>query len=147
VVKVNVGGAARIARVVAELVASLSRRAEPLSFNAGVSEPAPRGDLRSFNASLGVIPDYAGPGRGKRGVLLAEIQAGSAAELGGLLQGDLLVGLAGQEVRNIEDLLYVLNSSKPGQTVTAVVARGARRLELKVTFREAGVRGAAARFR
>ena len=49
--------------------------------------------MRSFNASLGTIPDYAGPAGGQKGVLLAGVRAGGAAEAGRLKRGDILVRL------------------------------------------------------
>jgi S1-C subfamily serine protease len=94
--------------------------------------PAPRGDARSFGASLGTVPDYAGDGRA--GVLLAGVRPGSAAEKGGLQRGDLLVELAGKPVGDINDLMYVLQRAKPGETATAVVERDGKKVSLEVTF-------------
>ena len=94
------------------------------------------GDLRSFNASLGTIPDYAGPPGGQKGVLLAGVRPGGGAEKGGLKRGDVLVRLGTHEVAGVEDLMYALNASKPGETVTAEVLREGKKLALKVTFQE-----------
>src|SRR4029079_4036147 len=102
--------------------------------------PAPRGDLRSFNASLGTIPNYGGPGAGKKGVLLDRVRPGSAADKGGLKKGDVLVRLGKSEIASVEDLMFVLNASKPGETVPAVVVRDGKDVKLEVTFQE-GRRG------
>ena len=134
--KINGAGAGQIAQAVAELALAVAAREAPFHFNPSAKSPPPRGDLRSFNASLGTIPDYAGPGPGKSGVLLGGVRPGGAAEKAGLKRGDLLVRLGSHDVSSIEDFMYVLNASKPGETTKAVVLRDGKRLELEVTFQE-----------
>ena len=133
--KLNAAGAGQIAGLVAEVARTIGEREAPLTYNK-VPSPTPRGDLRSFNASLGSVPDYAGPQDGREGVLLAGVRPGGAAEKAGMRRGDLLVRLGVHEVRNVRDLMYALNASKPGQTVKAVVMRGDRKVTLEVTFQE-----------
>jgi hypothetical protein len=134
--KLNAAGATRVAQLTADLTLALSTREGALAYQADVRGPAPRGDLRSFNASLGTLPDYAGPGPGKTGVLLSGVRPGGAAEQGGLRRGDILVRLGRHEIRSVEDLMFALNASKPGETTTAVVLRGDQSLSLQVTFQE-----------
>ena len=134
--KVNVGGAAQVAALVANVAGVLAARDKALSFVADVRGATPRGDVRSFNASLGTIPDYAGPGPGKTGVLLSGVRPGGAAEKAGMRRGDILVRLGTHDIRSVEDLMYVLNDSKPGETVKAVVERGGKRVEVEATFQE-----------
>ena len=138
--KINAAGTAQIAKIVAELTRRVSQQPKALRFNPGAKSPAPRGDLRSFNASLGTIPDYAGPGPGKSGVLLGGVRPGGAAERAGLRRGDLLVRIGRHDINSIEDFMYVLNASKPGETTRAVVIRDGKRLELEVTFQESSGR-------
>ena len=138
--KINAGGAARIAALVAHVASDLAKRDKPLSFVADARGSTPRGDLRSFNASLGTIPDYAGPGPGKSGVLLSGVRPGGGAEKAGMRRGDILVKLGTHDIRSVEDLMYVLNDSKPGETVKAVVLRGGKPVELEATFQESGRR-------
>jgi Tol biopolymer transport system component len=138
--KVNAAGAGQIAGVVAELTLGLGRQPKALKFNPGAKSQPPGGDLRSFNASLGTIPDYAGPGPGKSGVLLGGVRPGGAAERAGMRRGDLLVRLGKHEIASIEDFMFVLNASKPGETTKATVVRDGKRLELDVTFQESGGR-------
>jgi len=133
--KVNGAGAAQIAEIASELAAAVGVREARLSFKQAPA-PAPRGDVRSFNASLGTIPDYAGPPRGQRGVLLAGVRPGGGAEAGGLQRGDILIALGSHEIGSVEDLMYVLNASRPGERVKATVLRGGRELKLDVTFQE-----------
>src|SRR4029079_4225694 len=102
--------------------------------------PPPEGDVRSWSASLGTIPDYAGPPGGVPGVLLAGVRPGGAAEQAGLRRGDILIRLGLHPIGSVEDLMYALNASKPGETVTATVRRDGKELRLPVTFQE-GRRG------
>jgi S1-C subfamily serine protease len=93
--------------------------------------------MRSFNASLGTIPDYAGPPGGK-GVLLSGVRPGSGAEQGGMQRGDVLVKLGRRDIESVHDLMYSLNSAKPNETVTAVVLRDGKPVELQITYQERG---------
>ena len=133
--KINAAGAGQIATAVAALATAVGTPAQPLSFRK-IPMPAPEGDTRSFNASLGTVPDYAGPPGGAPGVLLAGVRAGGAAEKGGLRRGDILVRLGLHEISSVEDLMFALNASKPGETVTAVVKRDGHEVRLPVTFTE-----------
>lgn len=129
--KINAAGGAQIAGLVADVALAVADRPQRPTYRSAPA-PAPRGDSRSFGASLGTVPDYAGDGR--PGVLLAGVRPGSAAEKAGLLRGDLLVELAGKAVRDINDFMYVLQRSKPGETTTAVVERDGQRVTVEVTF-------------
>jgi Tol biopolymer transport system component len=136
--KINAAGAAQTGKICADVAFAVAGRdgAPPLTLKSGVEGPSPQGDLRSFNASLGTIPDYGGPGQGKKGVLLSGVRPGGAADKGGMRKGDVLIRLGKSEVASVEDLMFVLNSSKPGQTVPAVVLRDGKEVTLEVTFQE-----------
>jgi hypothetical protein len=134
--KINAGGAAQTGKICGDIAVAVSQREHPLTFKGGIEGPAVRGDLRSFNASLGTSPDYGGPGAGKKGVLLSGVRPGSAADKGAMKKGDVLVRLGKSEIASVEDLMFVLNSSKPGETVPAVVLRDGKEVKLEVTFQE-----------
>ncbi|MDX2000436.1 MAG: M20/M25/M40 family metallo-hydrolase [Thermoanaerobaculia bacterium] len=137
---INATGGVAVAGLVAAVTTELAGRASALTYQS-VPSPAPRGDLRSYGASLGTVPDYAGTPDGRPGLLLAGVRPGSAAEKAGIQRGDILVHLAGREVRDIYDLMFVLQRSKPGETVKAVVEREGRRVEFQVTFEASRGRG------
>jgi hypothetical protein len=132
----NATGGARVAALTAELAARLANRADGLSVRRAGSGPPPRGDARSFGASLGTVPDYAGPGEGVSGVLLAGTRPGGPAERAGMRRGDLLVELAGREIRDLNDLMYLLRAAHPGESAVAVVVRDGVRVELEVVYSE-----------
>jgi Tol biopolymer transport system component len=133
--KINAAGAGQIATLVADLATRVAAHEGAFTLKK-IPLPPPEGDLRSFNASLGTVPDYAGPPGGAPGVLLAGVKAGGAAEKAGLRRGDILVRLGLHEIKSVEDLMYALNASKPGETVTAVVKRDGKEVHLPVTFTE-----------
>jgi hypothetical protein len=134
--RVNAAGAAAVARV-AENVLRTIDVGPRLAYQRGGASPTQSGDARSFNASLGTIPDYAGPPGGAPGVLLSGVRPGGAADRAGLRRGDVIVKLGRHEVRSVEDLMYALNAAKPGETVTAIVKRDGKPLSLEVTYQEA----------
>jgi Tol biopolymer transport system component len=138
--RVNVGGLAKVAETVSSLAITVATRVPPLSFKPGSASPPARGDMRSFNASLGTIPDYAGPGPGKKGVLLAGVRAGGAAEKAGMTRGDVLIKLGTHDIGSVEDLMFVLSSAKPNESVEALVLRDGKTVKLNVTFQEGGKR-------
>jgi Tol biopolymer transport system component len=131
---INAAGTAQVASIVSSVALALDG-SSPLTYRK-VASPTPRGDMRSFNASLGTVPDYAGPPNGQKGMLLAAVRPGGAAEKAGMQRGDVLVRLGTHPVGGVEDLMFVLNASKPGETVTAVVLRGGKEVQLEVTFQE-----------
>lgn len=133
--KINAAGAAAIARLVGRVVLALEGQPR-LSYRKGVTAPA-RGDARSFNASLGTMPDYAGPPGGAPGVLLAGVRPGGAAEKAGMKRGDILIRLGKHEIRSVQDLGFALSAARPGETVTAVVIREGKETKLETTFQEA----------
>ena len=138
--KVNVAGVVEIGRLAAAAALAVDVREGRLTYQSA-PQPLPRGDLRSFNASLGVVPDYAGPPAGSPpGVFLAGVRPGGPAEKGGLQRGDLIVHLGPHQLRSVEDLMFALNASKPGETVTATLWREGKEVKLPVTFGEAASR-------
>jgi Tol biopolymer transport system component len=133
--RINGAGIAQIAELTERLLA-LEPQPMKLSYRK-VAPEDPRGDMRSFNASLGTIPDYYGP-KDQKGVLLSDVRPGSGAAQGGMRRGDILIRLGDKTIEGVHDLMYALNTAKPHQTVTAVVMREGKRVEMKVTYQERG---------
>ena len=133
--RINAAGISKIAEVTAALALAVGARAPRLTYQS-TPEPAPRGDARSFNASLGTIPDYSGPPNHQKGVLLSGVRAGGGAERAGMQRGDILIKLGDSAIGSVEDLMYVLNAAKPGETVSAIVIRDGKDVKLEATFQE-----------
>lgn len=131
--KLNAGGMAKTADVIVAL--AKAAQSATLTYNR-IPEPAGRGDARSFNASLGTVPNYAGPPPGVKGVLLDDVRAGGGADKAGIKRGDVIVKIGTFDVGSVEDLMFVLMQAKPGETVTTVVVRDGKQLSLETTFQE-----------
>ncbi|HYV48460.1 MAG TPA: M20/M25/M40 family metallo-hydrolase [Myxococcaceae bacterium] len=132
--RINATGIAQVVKAAAGVALALGPKVA-LTYRQ-VPAPAPTGDMRSFNASLGTIPDYAGPPNGQKGVLLAGVRPGGGADQAGMRRGDILVQLGTHDIGGVEDLMYALNASKPGQTVSATVLRDGKPVKLTATFQE-----------
>jgi len=132
--KLNYGGLAQVAVTVSEIARGLDSPDTKLVYK---KSPMPaRGDQRNFGASLGTVPDYGGPPNGVKGVLLSDVRPGGGAEKGGMKKGDILVKLGKTQVGSVEDLMFVLMSAKPGESIGATVLRDGKELQLEVTFQE-----------
>jgi S1-C subfamily serine protease len=83
------------------------------------------------NVFLGTIPDY--PVEGQQGVPLSGVVKGGPAEQAGLKGGDVVVGLAGQDLENIYDYVRTLNGLVPGEAVEITVERGGDRERFTIT--------------
>jgi len=136
----NATGGAKVAALAADLVTTTADRHDRLTLERAKAQPVPKGDVRSFGASMGTIPDYSGPPEGKTGMLLAGVRPEGPADKAGLQRGDLIVGVGEREIRSIEDLMFVLRQSHPGETTKVIVERDGQQLELSLTFGEASRR-------
>jgi S1-C subfamily serine protease len=72
------------------------------------------------------------------GLLVVEIAAGSPAERGGVLLGDLVIALDGQPVDDAESLQALLVGERVGRSVPVEVIRGGARTTLQVTVGQRG---------
>ena len=93
---------------------------------------------------MGLAADY--------GVLIQQVESGSAADRAGLhggneraylgnvpimIGGDLIVAVDGQTIEDNRDLAQVMNKHRAGDNVTLTVYRGKRKMDVKVTLGEA----------
>ncbi len=67
------------------------------------------------------------------GLMIISTEKAGPAERGGLLQGDVLVALAGQAIADIDDLQAALGPETVGQTVAARIVRGGEIRDVQVT--------------
>lgn len=85
-------------------------------------------DVPSEDAALYGLP---------MGVLVHEVTAGSCSQKAGLRPQDIIVGLGGYEIENMNDLTRALRKFKAGDTVTLTVYRhGAGETVLNITLDE-----------
>jgi hypothetical protein len=124
--RIDADGLALVTEAAHEAVAYLAERIEPLTVNLTTARDksakhppdTARGSAR--RASLGTMPDfgYQGPG-----IRVQQVMPGSGAEAAGVQAGDVILQVAGQEVKDLRGLSQVLSSLAPGDTVKVKLLR------------------------
>jgi S1-C subfamily serine protease len=71
-----------------------------------------------------------------QGLLVLWLEEGGPAEKAGVLVGDILVGVAGQQVSDPDDLFSALNSETVGKTIAIDILRGGKPETVNVTVAE-----------
>lgn len=133
--KINPDGLADVADFTTSLVRALADRRAPLTF-VNVPAPAPAtGSASGYGAYLGSIPDMAG---GTSGVRLTGVRSGSPAERGGLRADDIITGIDGSAVTDLQGMTDILRRHKPGDEVEIVILRAGSEQRVRVTL---GTRG------
>ena len=72
----------------------------------------------------------------KEGAVIADVTAGSGAELGGLQRLDVIVEIDGQAIKGAGDVTDLVNKHKPGDEISVVVVRNKERRTMKVKLGE-----------
>jgi len=70
------------------------------------------------------------------GLLVVSVEAGSPAEQGGMLLGDILLSLDGEATEHVDDLLGLLRGERIGQQIVARLVRAGALTEVTVTVGE-----------
>jgi S1-C subfamily serine protease len=102
---------------------------------------------KPLRIGIGVLPvtDSVARANGIRGVIIARVVPGAAADRAGLrglvrgrrgeiVLGDVIVGLAGKAIEGQEDLYSALDAYKSGDEVDVVVIREGKRRSARVTL-------------
>ena len=80
------------------------------------------------------LPSFQRAGRTQEhGLLIVKVDDNSPAQRGGIMLGDILVGLDGQTITDSEDLQALLGSNRVGKTIPVDVIRGNTLTTLQVT--------------
>jgi hypothetical protein len=130
--KLNATGMAQIARAAEELAHDTSDLTTKLEYQRLTS--AIESDQPEFKVSLGTIPDRAGPPNGQKGMLLAGVRAGGAADKAGLKKGDIMVRLGDHVIGAVEDVMFVLTDAKPGAKIQATIVRDGKEMNVEMTL-------------
>ena len=127
--KINYDGLLKIENFVGVLVKAIDANPAKPTYTVAKSSGMGEG-RRGFNISLGTVPSYA---EGTNdGLLLDGVRDDSPAAKSGVKAGDKIIKLAGHDVRNISDYVFVLGEMKAGTEYEIVVKRGAETLTLKI---------------
>ncbi len=123
----NYEGMERIVQMVAAIVERIANIPERPQFQR-TPQPAER-PAAPVGVSTGIVPDYSWDGEG---VKLMGIRPGSPAEKAGLKAGDIIVEVAGKQIRNLYDYMDALNSVEPNKPVTFTILRDGQKITVIV---------------
>ena len=70
------------------------------------------------------------------GVLIRAIEEGSAADLAGLMVGDIILDIEGESVTTRDKFNEIKNQHKVGDVITLTVYRDGKEVKVKVTLQE-----------
>ena len=127
--KINYDGATRIVKLLEAVAENLVTRSEAPDYQE-MKKPEGMGRGGS-RVSLGTIPDFSRPDA--KGVPLSGARKGGPADIAGIRQGDVVVGLAGRKIESIYDYTFVMGTLKIGQPVEIQVQRGNEIIKLMIT--------------
>ncbi len=127
--KLDYERAAQIGQFMGGMVDALVRADQPPNYleHKSAARPMARTGAR---VSLGTIPEYAAE---VVGVQISGVGKGSPAEKAGLQGGDVIVGLAGAKIENMQDYAAAIGLLKADETVKIVYLRGEQRQETDIT--------------
>ncbi len=129
--KINYAGLLKIIEYVADITRYVDQNmSKRPTYTVAKSSTMGGGRSGGFNVTLGTVPSYA---EGKDdGLLLDGVRDESPAAKAGIKPGDKIVKMAGREVRNISDYVFVLGEMKAGEEYEIVVLRGTEKISLKI---------------
>jgi hypothetical protein len=127
--RINYEGHLRVVSFVRDIVRSVDASDARPTYTLAKSDAA-AGRSTGFRVYLGTIPNYA---EGGDGLKLDAVREDSPASKAGLKAGDVIVRLAGRDVRNVYDYTYALGEMRAGVEYEVEVVRGGERLKLKLT--------------
>ena len=132
-VKINAAGGARVAMVATDVTVAAAN-AKALTYVKAPPESMGGGDVRRRGASLGTVPSYGEDPSQPKGVLLTDVVPDGAAAKAGLKGGDLITQVGTTEIANVNDLMYVLETAKPGTTTTITYVRNGKTEKVNAVF-------------
>ncbi|MCC6816106.1 MAG: M28 family peptidase [Saprospiraceae bacterium] len=125
---VNYNGIVEIANIITDLCMKLDP-IKNLDFQKTKDENKQM--AADFKVTLGVMPDYVYNGTGMR---IDAVLEGRAAMKAGMKDGDVLIQLAGKDIKDIYDYMKILSEHTKGEKVKAKVLRKGIEVEMEVEF-------------
>jgi len=130
--KINAPGAIKVLSLVYLMADKMAAEPARLEYVELQQPQAPAsGGGGGYGPYFGSVPDFRDD---LKGVLFADVTAGSPAAKAGLKTGDLMVEFDGKPITNLYDFTYALRSKQPGDVVVVVVKRNGQDLKVNVTL-------------
>ena len=136
--KINTAASAKVVNLVADVAKGLISNGDRPQFVRVKSaphggSPSGGGGGGGYGPYFGVVPDFAPL---DKGVMFADISAGSPADSAGLQSGDVLVAFGDKPVRDIYDFTFALRASKAGDVVRVKFLRNGKEMTADVKLAE-----------
>jgi hypothetical protein len=122
--RINVAGMRRVVDMSEEAITQLTQMEKPAFI-----EVKGGGPFRpTTGPRLQLKPNYGGD---NKGVAVDGVTPGGVADKAGIKAGDIILSLAGKEVKNMTAYTQALNTLKRGSTIEVIVERGGKKMTLK----------------
>lgn len=128
--KIDADGIVKVAGLVDSLLTYFDKLEKPLNFTKTKGSASSK-YRKKYSVTLGVIPDHVTEVQGFK---IDGVVGDQPAEKAGMLKGDIIVKLGEVVIDDIYDYMNALSKFKKGDTVTAIIKRGEKQIELTVTF-------------
>lgn len=128
--KINYAGLKLIGDYISNLAKELANLDTAPPFTPAGPKQGSGFNRRGFKVTLGIMPDYAG--EYKEGLRVDLVIPGRPAAAAGMKNGDIIIGMNGQPVKNIYDYMYRLVKLHQGERVNVEIQRGDSTLVLIV---------------
>lgn len=130
--RINWEGLSEVAQLTFNLVDRLANDSARLQFTeAGPKTQVSRGSRRK-GVTLGIMPDFAG--NVQNGLRADFVTPNRPAALGGMKKGDIITGINGMKINNIQDYMFRLSKLSNGETITVEVERDGKTELLIITI-------------
>ncbi len=136
--KIDVEGLEQVSALVARIARDVADRGKRLALVRGAGQPRAAAASSGYGAWLGTVPDFAPV---EHGVRLGGVTPGSPAALAGLEAGDILIGMADQEIADLQAMTDVLRAHRPGETIDLLVLRDGNEIRTRATLGSRSERG------
>jgi hypothetical protein len=136
--RIDAEGLAKVSEATLEVVYYLAGRGEPLTVTidgakAGAPSAAEARGGGGRRVSLGTMPDFSFPGPGVR---VQQVMPDSAAEKAGLIVGDVILFVDGDEVTDLRTYSALLKKRQPGDEIALTVLRDGEKKRVSAVLRE-----------
>ncbi|MEP7195108.1 MAG: M28 family peptidase [Saprospiraceae bacterium] len=125
---VNYEGIVKVSQIIYDVVIKINEIKE-MDFKKTKDEN--KDQVADFKVTLGVMPDYVFSGTGLR---IDAVLDDRPAMKAGLLAGDVIIEMAGKEIKDIYDYMKILGEHKKGDKVAIKILRVKNELVLEAEF-------------
>ncbi len=99
----------------------------------GVRKGNPKDALiPSDSSKRGYLGIRLGPAQG--GIKIESVEDKSAAKTAGIMPNDIVLGLGGKAIKDVEEFIGAVGRHKPGETIMLKIKRGSEEKEIKATL-------------